>query len=361
MSFIEIRNIKKEFDRQIALNNISAEFGKGELVCILGPSGCGKTTLLRIIAGLETANSGQVYIKGKDVTTLPPSARNFGIVFQSYALFPNMTVMGNVLFGLRQKKWLTKDEMENKANEALRLVDLFEHKNKYPRQLSGGMQQRTALARAISLSPAFLLLDEPLSALDAKVRQKLRYEIRAIQRNLGITTIMVTHDQEEAMTMSDMIAVMNEGEILQIGAPIDIYNEPKNTFVADFIGESNILSGVMLGDYLVAFVDTEFKCVDKGFITGEAVEVVIRPEDVKLVSAQAGMITGQVKVVIFKGAHYEMLIETPLHVWKAHSTVMAEKGAQVGIVIEPDLIHVMKVDRTHALKPQNIDPGVEEE
>ena len=239
MSFIEIRNIKKEFDRQIALNNISAEFGKGELVCILGPSGCGKTTLLRIIAGLETANSGQVYIKGKDVTTLPPSARNFGIVFQSYALFPNMTVMGNVLFGLRQKKWLTKDEMENKANEALRLVDLFEHKNKYPRQLSGGMQQRTALARAISLSPAFLLLDEPLSALDAKVRQKLRYEIRAIQRNLGITTIMVTHDQEEAMTMADRIIVMNNAGVEQIGTPREIYDHPATPFVANFIGTMN--------------------------------------------------------------------------------------------------------------------------
>ena len=239
MQYIEIRNIVKEFDKQIALNNISAEFGKGELVCILGPSGCGKTTLLRIIAGLESANSGHIYIDGSDVTYLPPSERNFGIVFQSYALFPNMTVIGNVLFGLRQKKWLPKDEMENRANQALRLVDLFEHKDKYPRQLSGGMQQRTALARAISLSPAFLLLDEPLSALDAKVRQKLRYEIRAIQRNLGITTIMVTHDQEEAMTMADRIIVMNNAGVEQIGTPREIYDHPATPFVANFIGTMN--------------------------------------------------------------------------------------------------------------------------
>jgi len=239
MIFIEVKNIVKKFDKQIALNNINAEFGKGELVCILGPSGCGKTTLLRIIAGLETANSGQVYIKGVDATYFPPSERNFGIVFQSYALFPNMTVIGNILFGLRQKKWLTKDEMENKANEALRLVDLFEHKDKYPRQLSGGMQQRTALARAISLSPAFLLLDEPLSALDAKVRQKLRYEIRSIQRSLGITTIMVTHDQEEAMTMADRIIVMNNAGVEQVGTPREIYDNPATPFVANFIGTMN--------------------------------------------------------------------------------------------------------------------------
>ncbi|MDR0315120.1 MAG: ATP-binding cassette domain-containing protein, partial [Oscillospiraceae bacterium] len=203
MAFLEIKNITKKFDKQVALNNVGAEIEKGELVCILGPSGCGKTTLLRIIAGLESANYGQVFIDGRDATFLPAAKRNFGIVFQSYALFPNMTVMGNILFGLQQKKGISKDEMQAKACEALRLVDLFEHKNKYPRQLSGGMQQRTALARAIALSPAFLLLDEPLSALDAKVRQKLRGEIRAIQRRLGITTVMVTHDQEEALTMSD--------------------------------------------------------------------------------------------------------------------------------------------------------------
>jgi iron(III) transport system ATP-binding protein len=239
MAFLEIKNIVKKFDKQVALNDVSAEVKKGELVCILGPSGCGKTTLLRIIAGLETANSGQVFIDGKDATFLPAAGRNFGIVFQSYALFPNMTVMGNILFGLRQKKRLSKDEMEVKACEALRLVDLFEHKNKYPRQLSGGMQQRTALARAIALSPSFLLLDEPLSALDAKVRQKLRGEIRAIQRNLGITTVMVTHDQEEALTMADRIIVMKNAVVEQIGTPREIYDHPATPFVANFIGTMN--------------------------------------------------------------------------------------------------------------------------
>jgi iron(III) transport system ATP-binding protein len=239
MSFLEIRNIVKRFDSQIALNNVSATIEKGELVCILGPSGCGKTTLLRIIAGLETANSGQVFINGKDATFLPAARRNFGIVFQSYALFPNMTVIGNIMFGLRQKKEFSRDEMYIKAYEALRLVDLFEHRDKYPRQLSGGMQQRTALARAIALSPAFLLLDEPLSALDAKVRQKLRGEIRAIQRSLNITTVMVTHDQEEALTMADRIIVMNNAVVEQIGRPQEIYYRPATPFVANFIGTMN--------------------------------------------------------------------------------------------------------------------------
>ncbi|MCL1809613.1 MAG: ATP-binding cassette domain-containing protein [Clostridiales bacterium] len=239
MPFLEIINIVKKFDKQIALSDISVEIEKGELVCILGPSGCGKTTLLRIIAGLETANSGQIFIDGVDATFLPAAKRNFGIVFQSYALFPNMTVIGNVLFGLRQKKWMAKSDMHTKACEALRLVDLFEHKDKFPRQLSGGMQQRTALARAVALSPSFLLLDEPLSALDAKVRQKLRGEIRAIQRSLGITTVMVTHDQEEALTMADRIVVMNNAVVEQIGTPREIYNHPTNPFVANFIGTMN--------------------------------------------------------------------------------------------------------------------------
>ena len=237
--FLEVKNITKKFDKQIALNNINAEIDRGEFVCILGPSGCGKTTLLRIIAGLETPTSGQIFINGKDATHLPPSKRNFGIVFQSYALFPNMTVMGNIMFGLRQKKNIDKDEMYAQACEALRLVDLFEHKEKYPRQLSGGMQQRTALARAIALSPAFLLLDEPLSALDAKVRAKLRTEIRSIQRALKITAVMVTHDQEEALTMADRIIVMNNAFVEQIGTPKEIYNDPATPFAAKFIGAMN--------------------------------------------------------------------------------------------------------------------------
>ncbi|MDR2400766.1 MAG: ATP-binding cassette domain-containing protein [Deferribacteraceae bacterium] len=239
MPYLEVKNVTKRFENQIALKSVSVEAEKGELVCILGPSGCGKTTLLRIIAGLESADSGSVVINGKDCTYLPPTKRNFGIVFQSYALFPNMTVKENILFGLRQKKELGKSEIENRAAEVLRLVGLYEHKNKYPLQLSGGQQQRTALARAIALSPVYLLLDEPLSALDAKVRAKLRGDICHIQRSLGITTIMVTHDQEEALTMSDRIIVMNNAVVEQVGTPREIYDKPLNPFVANFIGTIN--------------------------------------------------------------------------------------------------------------------------
>jgi len=237
--FLQMKGITKKFDKQTVLNDINADIEKGELVCILGPSGCGKTTLLRIIAGLESPTSGQIIIDGKDSTHLPPSKRNFGIVFQSYALFPNMTVMGNVMFGLQQKKHLSREEIHEKVCDSLRMVDLFEHRDKYPRQLSGGMQQRTALARAIALSPAFLLLDEPLSALDAKVRVKLRTEIRAIQKALKITAIMVTHDQEEALTMADRIVVMNNSFVEQIGTPRKIYDFPATPFVANFIGAMN--------------------------------------------------------------------------------------------------------------------------
>ena len=242
MGFLEIQNVSKRFDTLPALDDVSISVEKGELVCILGPSGCGKTTLLRIVAGLETADGGSVVIDGRDCTYLPASKRNFGIVFQSYALFPNMTVMGNILFGLRQKSRQPRGELVLRAHEVLRLVDLFDHRNKYPRQLSGGQQQRTALARAIALSPSFLLLDEPLSALDAKVRVKLRAEIRAIQRQLGITTIMVTHDQEEALTMADRVIVMNNAVVEQIGTPRDIYDHPQTSFVAGFIGAMNFYS-----------------------------------------------------------------------------------------------------------------------
>ncbi|MCL2199053.1 MAG: ATP-binding cassette domain-containing protein [Defluviitaleaceae bacterium] len=241
MSFLEVKNVVKRFDNQSALNNVSINVEKGELVCILGPSGCGKTTLLRTIAGLETTDSGKIFIDGKDATFLPPAKRNFGIVFQSYALFPNMTVMGNVLFGLKQKVRASKAELRRRAEEVLEMVDLTDHSDKYPRQLSGGQQQRTALARAIALSPSFLLLDEPLSALDAKVRTKLRGEIREIQKQLGVTTVMVTHDQEEALTMADKVIVMNNSVVEQVGTPKEIYGNPATNFVAGFIGSMNFL------------------------------------------------------------------------------------------------------------------------
>jgi len=241
MSFLKIEGVTKRYGSQYALNNVSVEVERGEMVCILGPSGCGKTTLLRIIAGLETADSGRIEINGNDATYLPAAKRNFGIVFQSYALFPNMTVLGNVIFALKQKSKASKDELEVRALEVLRMVDLIDHVNKYPRQLSGGQQQRTALARAIAISPSFLLLDEPLSALDAKVRTKLRGEIRAIQKMLGITTIMVTHDQEEALTMADRAIVMNNATVEQTGSPREIYNAPASAFVAGFIGSMNFI------------------------------------------------------------------------------------------------------------------------
>jgi len=278
MSFLEIKDITKRFGTQTVLNNINATVEKGELVCVLGPSGCGKTTLLRIIAGLESADCGKIFIDGQDCTFLPPSKRNFGIVFQSYALFPNMTVMENILFGLKQKKEMTALEREKKALEMLELVDLVDHKNKYPRQLSGGQQQRTALARAIALSPSYLLLDEPLSALDAKVRAKLRTEIRRLQRKLGVTTIMVTHDQEEALTMADRIIVMNDAVVEQIGHPHVVYNRPATSFVANFIGTMN-------------------------FFGGEKEKLGIRPEKIKIVDGSEPYdLTAFVQDIEFKGA-----------------------------------------------------------
>jgi ABC-type spermidine/putrescine transport systems, ATPase components len=279
MSYLMIENICKQYGGKEVLKSVSAEIDKGELVCILGPSGCGKTTLLRIIAGLETADQGKVIIDGTDCTLMPPSRRNFGIVFQSYALFPNMTVEQNILFGLSQQKKLSKDQQREKALEVLNLVDLTEHRNKYPSQLSGGQQQRTALARAIALSPGYLLLDEPLSALDAKVRAKLRLEIRKIQRELGITTIMVTHDQEEALTMADRIIVMNNAVIEQIGTPRIIYDKPVNAFVANFIGTMN-------------------------FYESKAGTFGVRPENIELAKNHLteNYWTGKVSFLEFKGA-----------------------------------------------------------
>jgi len=278
VSFLQVQNVVKRFDHQYALNDVSISVNKGELVCILGPSGCGKTTLLRVIAGLEKCDSGKVIIDGKDATKLPASKRNFGIVFQSYALFPNMTVIGNVIFALQQKSKASKDELETRALEVLSMVDLISHKDKYPRQLSGGQQQRTALARAVAISPSFLLLDEPLSALDAKVRTKLRGEIRAIQKQLGVTTIMVTHDQEEALTMADTVIVMNNAVVEQAGPPTVIYTNPSTAFVAGFIGSMN-------------------------FIKGDQETAAIRPEMVKIVGYRESYdYSAKVSAIEFRGA-----------------------------------------------------------
>jgi iron(III) transport system ATP-binding protein len=313
MSFLEIKNITKHYGSQTVLNDINATIEKGELLCILGPSGCGKTTLLRIIAGLETADSGHIFIDGKDCTFLPPSKRNFGIVFQSYALFPNMTALENILFGLKQKKEMTASEQKKKALEMLELVDLKEHCHKYPRHLSGGQQQRTAIARALALSPSYLLLDEPLSALDAKVRAKLRTEIRALQRKIGITTIMVTHDQEEALAMADRIVVMNNAVVEQIAHPHAIYNNPASRFVADFIGTMNFYSegGAMRG---------------------------IRPEKIKIVDyMEPHDVKALVRELEFKGAF------TRIH------SLIPEKNTEIFIDLPSDYVDSMKLKRNATL------------
>jgi spermidine/putrescine transport system ATP-binding protein len=343
---ISLSGINKFFGRSEVLRNINLYIRRNEFLTLLGPSGCGKSTILRIIGGFEHPTDGDVLFQGKSLLDVPPYKRRINTVFQKYALFPNMNVADNIAFGLKLKKE-DAGSIKQKVEEMLRLVNLQGYGKRSVRSLSGGQQQRVAIARALVNKPELLLLDEPLGALDFKLRQEMQLELKNMQQKLGITFLYVTHDQEEAMAMSDTIVVMSEGEILQIGTPADIFNEPKNAFVANFIGESNILSGVMREDYSVEFAGARFKCVDKGFETDETVDVVVRPEDVRLVEAGSGMIAGVVRNVIFKGAHYEMLIETPAHLWKAHSTVMSGKGENIGMVIEPDLIHVMKRDHTH--------------
>jgi len=323
VSFLDIRNVTKRYGAQTVLNNVSAGIEQGEFVCILGPSGCGKTTLLRVIAGLETADAGQVFIDRRDCTFLPPSKRDFGIVFQSYALFPNMTVRENIMFGLRQKKEMTQSVREKKVHEMLDLVEMDEHCNKYPRQLSGGQQQRTAIARALALSPSYLLLDEPLSALDAKVRAKLRTEIRALQRKIGITTIMVTHDQEEALTMADRIMVMNRAVIEQVGKPGEIYNTPATRFVADFIGTMNFYT-------------------DGGATRG------IRPEKIRVVSkAEAHDIKVQVRDVEFKGAFTR--IYSVAHNTNNEIFIDVPSDRIDGMRVEPDAVLCLQIPGEHAI------------
>jgi spermidine/putrescine transport system ATP-binding protein len=296
---------------------------------------------LRIIGGFEEPTSGQVLFKGEDITHLPAFKRKVNTVFQRYALFPHMNVFDNVAFGLEIKK-LDKKTIEQKAKEMLALVNLQGYEKRSVNSLSGGQQQRVAIARALVNEPEVLLLDEPLGALDLKLRKDMQLELKSIQKRLGITFVYVTHDQEEALTMSDTIVVMNKGKIQQVGTPIDIYNEPKNAFVADFIGESNIVDGIMLKDFLVNFAGRDFPCVDKGFGIDESVDVVVRPEDIKMVSYEEGMLKGEVQSVIFKGVHYEMTVESNGIKWIVHSTTMESPGSQVGLNIHPPDIHIMK-------------------
>lgn len=306
---IQFRNIVKDFDGQIVLKGINLDIYENEFVTLLGPSGCGKTTLLRILGGFLDANEGQVIFDGEDISKVPPHKRELNTVFQKYALFPHMTVYQNIAFGLKIKK-MSKDVIEQKVMKMLKLIGLegYEHKN--VTLLSGGQQQRVAIARALVNEPKVLLLDEPLGALDLKLRKEMQYELKRIQQEVGITFIYVTHDQEEALTMSDKIVVMKDGAIQQVGTPVEIYNEPENRYVANFIGESNIIPGVMLEDYKVKFDDISFDCVDFGFKDNEPVDVIIRPEDIDIVDVKDGKMTGEVLSVLFKGVHYEVMVET---------------------------------------------------
>ncbi|MBQ9599119.1 MAG: ABC transporter ATP-binding protein [Clostridia bacterium] len=339
-NIISLENIAVTFDGEKILNDISLDIKDKEFVTLLGPSGCGKTTTLRIIGGFLTPDSGSVKFEGKEINNLPPYKRNVNTVFQRYALFPHLNVFENIAFGLKVKKFPPK-EIEKRVREMLELVNLNGFEKRSIDRLSGGQQQRVAIARALVNEPKVLLLDEPLGALDLKLRKEMQIELKRIQQRLEITFIYVTHDQEEALTMSDTVVVMNGGNILQVGSPVDIYNEPKNAFVADFIGESNILNGRMIKDLLVEISGHEYECVDKGFGENRAVDVVIRPEDIKLVAPDAAHITGLVKSVTFKGVHYEMLIEAYDHDWLVHSTKAAELGSTVGITFDPYDIHIM--------------------
>ncbi|MBM7583342.1 spermidine/putrescine transport system ATP-binding protein [Caldicoprobacter guelmensis] len=338
---IKLVNVSKNYDGTEALNNINLCIRKNEFLTLLGPSGCGKTTTLRIIAGFERPDSGAVYFEGKNITNLPPYKRKVNTVFQRYALFPHMNVAENIAFGLKIKK-LDKKTIERKVAEVLELVNLKGFEKRSVDSLSGGQQQRVAIARALVNEPEVLLLDEPLGALDLKLRKSMQIELKRIQKMLGITFVYVTHDQEEALTMSDTIVVMKDGTIQQIGTPEMIYNEPKNAFVADFIGESNIIPGRMLKDNLVYFAGHEFECVDSGFERNEEVDVVIRPEDIKLVPVGEGMLQGEVESVTFKGVHYEMIVRSEGIDWMIHSTLMQPVGSTIGLRILPQDIHIMK-------------------
>lgn len=341
MNIIELKNISKNYNGVTVLDNINLYIRQNEFLTLLGPSGCGKTTTLRIIGGFTEPSEGTVLFEEKDITTIPPYKRRINTVFQKYALFPHLDVFDNIAFGLKIKK-LGKDEIESKVKEMLRLVNLKGFENRSIESLSGGQQQRIAIARALVNEPEVLLLDEPLGALDLKLRKDMQIELKNIQQRVGITFIYVTHDQEEALTMSDTIVVMDKGKVQQIGTPVDIYNEPKNAFVAEFIGESNILDGTMKEDYLVSFLDKDFTCVDKGFNKNEDIDVVIRPEDIEIVSKDKGHITGKVESVTFKGVHYEMMVKSNGYEWMIHSTIMKPEDTEIGMNIRPENIHIMK-------------------
>lgn len=338
--FIHLSHISKSFDNDLILDDLDLVIKENEFMTLLGPSGCGKTTTLRILGGFETPDKGQVFFDGTDITMLPPNERKLNTVFQKYALFTHMTIAENIAFGLKISK-KSKAYIDDKIKYALKLVNLDGFENRTVDSLSGGQQQRIAIARAIVNEPKLLLLDEPLGALDLKLRQDMQYELIRLKEELGITFVYVTHDQEEALTMSDKIVVMNQGYIQQIGSPEDIYNEPINAFVADFIGESNIIDGIMIKDELVEILGVKIPCVDTGFHLNQPVDVVIRPEDVELVDPSAGFMEGDVVSIIFKGVHYEIEVHANGYDWLVHTTKMFPVGTHVGIHVIPFNIQIM--------------------
>ena len=340
-SIVSLKNVTKSFNGEVVLNNVSIDIKDKEFVTVLGPSGCGKTTMLLIIGGFINPDSGAVYFGGKDITALPPHKRQVNTIFQRYALFPHLNVYENIAFGLRIKKYKEKD-IELKVKQMLKTVNLSGFENRDITNLSGGQQQRVAIARALINEPKVLLLDEPLSALDLKLRKDMQVELKNIQRETGITFIFVTHDQEEALSMSDTVVVMDNGVIQQIGRPEDIYNEPINAFVADFIGESNIVDGIMKDDYLVNLDGVDFECVDKGFEKNEPVDVVIRPEDVDIVDIDKGMLKAEVCAVTFKGVYFEIIADVQGFKWMIQSTDIQYVNDKIGLYIEPDAFHIMK-------------------
>ena len=340
-NIIELKNISVAFDGQQIIENMNLYIRDKEFITFLGPSGCGKTTTLRMIAGFQEPDSGDVFFEGKKINGVPPHKRQLNTIFQRYALFPHLNVYENIAFGLRLKKTPEK-EIKAAVTEMLELINLKGFERRNISSLSGGQQQRVAIARALVVKPRVLLLDEPLGALDLKLRKDMQVELKNIQKRLGITFIYVTHDQEEALSMSDTIVVMDSGVIQQIGTPTDIYNEPKNAFVADFIGESNIIEGVMKDDFWVEMAGHKFKCLDKGFGVDEEVDVVVRPEDVDVVPVDKAMISGVVTSITFKGVYYEIIVEIKGFKWMIQSTDFQAVGSTIGLVVEPNAIHIMK-------------------
>lgn len=341
---IQLQNISKSFDGERVLSGINLYIRDKEFITLLGPSGCGKTTTLRLIAGFETPDEGQVIFEGKVINDVPPYQRPVNTVFQKYALFPHLNVFENIAFGLRLKK-TPEEEIRTRVKEMLAMVNLKGFERRNVERLSGGQQQRVAIARALINHPKVLLLDEPLGALDLKLRKDMQVELKNMQQRTGVTFVYVTHDQEEALSMSDTVVVMADGEIQQIGTPTDIYNEPVNAFVADFIGESNILDGMMKEDYKATFSGHTFDCVDAGFEKNEKVDIVVRPEDVDVVPVERGMLNGLVTSVTFKGVHYEIIVDIGGFKWMIQSTDYVAPGDHIGLSIDPDAIHVMKKSR----------------